>query len=114
MMGDIHGISPRAASNCIHDVANAICSKMNEFIAWPTEEEIAVIKRDFYDLSGLPGILGAIDGTHVPICSPSPPHVEAAFVNRKQFHSINCQILCTSKLKIFSIDALWPGSCHDS
>lgn len=114
MIGDLHGISPRAASNCIHDVANAICSNMDSFITWPTEDELSAIKRKFYEISGLPGIFGAIDGTHVPILSPRPPFIEAAFVNRKQFHSINCQILCDSKLKIFSIDARWPGSCHDS
>ena len=36
--------------------------------------------------TGLPGIIGAVDGTHVPIIAPSVNE------NRKNFHSMNVQV----------------------
>ena len=46
----------------------------------------------FHQIGGFPGVCGAIDGTHVAIKAPSGPH-EPDFVNRKQFHSINVQVI---------------------
>ena len=37
-----------------------------------------------------------------------------AFVNRKQFYSINVQAVCDSDAFITNIVACWPGSTHDS
>ena len=37
-----------------------------------------------------------------------------AFVNRKQFYSINVQAVCDSNAFITNIVARWPGSTHDS
>ena len=37
-----------------------------------------------------------------------------AFVNRKQFYSINVQVVCDSDAFISNIVARWPGSTHDS
>lgn len=40
-------------------------SMKNNFIRWPTEEEVAENVQDFERASGFPGVLGAIDGTHI-------------------------------------------------
>jgi len=43
----------------------------------------------FYDFElkcQIPGIVGAIDGSHIPITQP--PENSQDFYNRKQFHSI--------------------------
>ncbi|XP_054259753.1 putative nuclease HARBI1 [Macrosteles quadrilineatus] len=65
-----------------------------------------------------PGTIGAIDGTHVAITSPpknDPEHPEhIIYVNRKNFHSINTQIISDSERKILSIWARFPGSSHDA
>ena len=37
-----------------------------------------------------------------------------AFVNRKQFYSINVRAVCDSHAFITNIVARWPGSTHDS
>ncbi len=41
-------------------------------------------------IAGFPGVVGAIDGTHVRIISPTVN--EEAYVNRKGFHSINVKL----------------------
>ena len=114
MVGDVHGISDRAASTCIHSVAAAICMRMDQFIQWPAADEISVAKQDFYVTHGFPCIMGLIDGSQVRINAPHPPANEVAFVNRKFYHSINVQIVCNSKMLIYDLDARWPGSTHDS
>ncbi|GLH01016.1 Uncharacterized protein GBIM_07256 [Gryllus bimaculatus] len=60
-----------------------------------------------------PGIIGAIDCTHVRIMCPRKEEAER-FCNRKRYYSINCQVICDADKKITNIVARWPGSCHDS
>ncbi|XP_031351061.1 putative nuclease HARBI1 isoform X2 [Photinus pyralis] len=66
---------------------------------------------------GFPGIIGAIDCTHISIISPpveDPQYPAIAFLNRKGYYSINVQIICNAHLKILAINARYPGSVHDS
>lgn len=114
MIGDVHGISDRAASKCIHTVANAICDNMERFISWPNQVQISRTKQAFYERSGFPRVAGLIDGTQIPILGPYRPADQAVFVNRKGFHAINCQVVCNSNMKIMDFDAHWPGSTHDA
>jgi hypothetical protein len=54
----------------------------------PTDQaELHIIMQGFYDIANFPNIVGAIDGTHVRIKSPSTD--EHLYVNRKNYHSIN-------------------------
>lgn len=55
-------------------------------------------KRAFMDIAGFPGVVGAIDGTHIRIIAPSEN--EDVFVNRKRYHSINTVLI---NFKIFSL-----------
>lgn len=114
MIGDVHGVSDRAASSCIHTVAQSICDNMEQFLTWPDADEVRRAKFDFYTKENWPSIVGLVDGTHVPLHTPFPPAIEAAYVNRKGFHSMNCQIVCDSSLKIFNIDPRFPGANHDA
>ena len=52
----------------------------------------------------------------IPILRPSPLLLldTMAFVNIKQFYSINIQAVCDSDTFIANIVARWPGSTHDS
>jgi DDE superfamily endonuclease len=56
--------------------------------------------------TGLPNVLGCIDGTHIAIKSPSQN--EDAYVNRKGFHSINVQAVCDNNMKLINLVAKWP------
>ncbi|XP_062620963.1 putative nuclease HARBI1 [Saccostrea cucullata] len=67
---------------------------------------------NFSRISGFPNVIGAIDGTHIGIKSPS--FEENVFVNRKNYHSINTMAVCDANLKFLNVVAKWPGSSHDS
>ena len=60
------------------------------------------------------GIVGAIDCTHVRLYGAPMGDDEYVFVNRKGFHSLNVQMICSAKYKVTNIVARWPGSTHDS
>ena len=67
----------------------------------------------FYTKSGMPGVIGAIDCTHVPIQSPGGDDAEI-YRNRKGYFSINVQLICDPTCYITDVVARWPGSVHDS
>lgn len=84
------------------------------YIKFPqTKNEITNIKMGFEDKNNFPGVIGVVDGTHVAL-SAVPNAIEIPFVNRKQIHSINVQIICDARLYITNINARYPGSTHDS
>ncbi|KAK0136608.1 putative nuclease HARBI1 [Merluccius polli] len=45
----------------------------------------ALIKANFMAIAGMPGVVGAVDGTHIQIIAP--PKDEDVFVNRKKVHT---------------------------
>lgn len=65
----------------------------------------------------MPGVIGCIDCTHVAIFPPPinhPNFPENIFINRKNYHSINVQLICDVDLYIYHVNARFPGGCHDS
>lgn len=67
---------------------------------------------DFYNKAGFPGVVGAIDCTHIRITQPSENSQD--YLNRKSYYSINVQAICYFQWKFINIVAKWPGSVHDS
>lgn len=59
----------------LHDSFKRIVNAINNFaaslIAWPTRDEIHVVKNKFSQIGPLPDVIGAIDGTHIPIKAPT-------------------------------------------
>ena len=37
-----------------------------------------------------------------------------AFINHKNYHSINVQVICDAKLSLLNVVARWPGGTHNS
>uniref|UniRef100_A0A667X6D1 Putative nuclease HARBI1 n=1 Tax=Myripristis murdjan TaxID=586833 RepID=A0A667X6D1_9TELE len=107
VLGDTVGVSQPSVSRTVNSVSRALCRKASTFIRFPSSaaEQIQV-KMGFFELAGFPNVLGMVDGTHVGIMN--------AFVNRKNFHSINVQIVCDATLKITNLVAKWPWQTHDS
>ena len=111
VIGDLFGVSVFAAWTVIHKVSRAIAKPKRHFLSFP--QNLADIKRKFYDVGHFPGVIGIIDCTHVRILFPNKENA-MAFVNRKQFYSINVQAVSDSDAFITNIVARWPGSTHDS
>ena len=69
---------------------DSLLSKKKELIYMPDSVYVEEIKLQFYLLGRFPSVIGAIDGTHIPIIAPAKD--EHLFVNRKGFHSLNGQV----------------------
>ncbi|XP_018115317.1 putative nuclease HARBI1 [Xenopus laevis] len=107
------GISQSSMSRIIPQVFDAILKLTRNYIYFPSNNEAwQALKLGFYQLGGMPNVLGAIDCTHVMIVPPRAN--EEQFRNRKNTHSISVQVVCDYKMQILSVCSGFPGSCHDS
>ena len=68
---------------------------------------------DFQAFAGFPGVIGAIDCTHIRIPCPDV-NLGLNFVNRRGYYSLNCQVVSSVSQQIVSIVAHHLGSTHDS
>lgn len=111
--GDLFGVSQPTISRIVKRVSGVIASHYNEVIRFPQGNALLHVQRGFMDIGGIPGIVGAIDCTHIPIQSPGGMNAEL-YRNRKGFYSINVQAICDQQCNFTNIVARWPGSTHDS
>ena len=111
-VGDTIKISQSSVSRIVNLVSTSLSRKLAEFVRWPLNTDIPNIQRGFFNIAGFPGIVGLIDGTHIRITAPSEH--EEQYVNRKNFHSINVQVVVDNQCQFLQISAKWPGSTHDS
>lgn len=107
-------LSQTVVHRAVHEVTHAIVQSMAaEYIKFPiTLEERNRIKGHFMEKWNFPGVIGAIDCTHIAILKPQED--EHNFINRKGYHSLNCQIICDDTLRIINIFANYGGATHDS
>ena len=110
--GDLVGVSRHTARRSIHRIAETIARNKTLFIAFPYND-LTKVKSKLYVIASFPGVIGAIDCTHIPVISPGGDNAEV-FRNRKGFMSINVQAICDADRRITNIVARWPGSTHDS
>lgn len=113
----IRNCSTTTVWRCIWAVIDGIVDPdiVNQWLQWPADEESSQRHLDYFrNEYRLPNILGVVDGTHIPIMRPANDPYEAAYVNRKQFHSFNTQIICGSNYEILHVDVSSVGSAHDA
>lgn len=70
------------------------------------EEEVEIAKQ-FKEIRNFPGIIGAIDGTHIKIKKTGGDQAQY-YINRKGFYSMNVQVtssiyICNLKFNLFII-----------
>jgi len=112
-VGTLSGVSQASASRIIEASCNHCLSIAKKYIRFPSVlQECNEVKQKLFDIANIPNIIGIVDGTHVPI--KSPKENENIYVNRKFYHSINCQVVANRDYYISDIVAKWPGSTHDS
>ncbi|XP_050514882.1 putative nuclease HARBI1 [Diabrotica virgifera virgifera] len=101
-------------SKCIKEVSDLIVHNLsNTWIEFPvTAEAKLAIKTGFMETSQFPGVIGAIDCTHVAILAPRIE--EHNYINRKGYHSKNIQLICDSKLVILNVNPRYAGASHDA
>ena len=100
----------------LHHVVMMVCQALTDrradVIQWPDHQQLQANTRKFGELHGMPGVVGAIDGTHINI--PGPSNHRDSYVNRKGSPSIQLQVVCDPNLSFLDVYTGWPGSVHDA
>lgn len=86
--------------------------QLQHFIKWPTGEEAPLIADEFQHVAGFPGVIEAMDGTHIEIVSPSENQKD--FNNRKMRHSLILLAVCLPNRSFSYTYAGFPGSANDA
>lgn len=119
--GDAVGVPQQTTSDIIARVARAIAKLAKDFIKPPTKDEanqtsiefVYMVRDRFQNAKQLHGVIGAIDGTQIPVLAAGVPNREL-YRNRKGIIAINVQAICDAKMRFWDVVARWPGSVHDS
>ena len=108
------GVSKSSCCIAVKKVTRAVARLASDHVRFPTTcEEQSSVMRGFHSIAGFPGILGALDCTHIPLQSPGGDNAEL-FRNRKGYFSLNVQAVVSSDLRFTNVVARWYGSAHDS
>lgn len=111
-MGDAIGISQASMSRCVTNVTKALIEKSAEFIGFTRDDSTKQqSKEEFYRVAGIPNVIGVVDCAHIAIKAPNAE--DSSYVNKKGFHSINCQIVCDARGLLQYAETHWPGSLQD-
>ncbi|GFN84833.1 low quality protein: putative nuclease harbi1 [Plakobranchus ocellatus] len=117
-IGEMIGISRPTVSLIVKRTMNALLRRFAEFIRPPEMQDINRSKIEFQEMAGFPNVFGCIDGTHIKIVAP-PGNDEDMYVNRKNVHSINVQIVCDvgcvfgTVWQLLLAHYMMPGFCEN-
>jgi hypothetical protein len=81
-VGDRFGMAKATLHDVVTEVTAAIASMRSAYITFATDRAMmALTSMGFEEKAGMPGVIGAIDGTHIPI--PGPKMNRSSYINRK-------------------------------
>lgn len=111
-VGERFDLSKSTLFSCFVRITTALNDLVPQVIHWPTEQELPLVKEKFKAMAGIDGIIGALDGTYVPI--KAPPKDPETYRNRKMQYAITLQAICDANLKFIDSYSGYPSSVHDA
>ncbi|XP_050517687.1 putative nuclease HARBI1 [Diabrotica virgifera virgifera] len=111
--GDRFGLAKSSAHKIFYQIVDELGQITNQYIRWPNMQKIQQTANVFELRSrGIPGVVGAIDGCHIPI--KQPVRNANDFYNRKGFHSIILQGVCDENGVFIDVNIGRPRRMHDA
>jgi hypothetical protein len=98
-------VSQSQVSKTVKEVSELLAERVPEFVQLPSVEEGRHIAEEFYAQTGMPGVIGVIDGTHCEISKPPSGHnpIPERFYNRDGIQQIYSKQLCRAALSCMPI-----------
>ncbi|KAG4070593.1 hypothetical protein HA402_005598, partial [Bradysia odoriphaga] len=108
-------MSQSLVSKCVRAFSYMITTEiMDEFVQFPqTAGEIQILHDELQQHFDYPGAFAFVDGSLIGLAAVSHL-IEQVHVCRKSFHAINTQFVCDVRMRFLSVNARYPGSCHDA
>ncbi|KAG8172947.1 hypothetical protein JTE90_024056 [Oedothorax gibbosus] len=111
-IANLFGVARSTACTIINHTCKNIAVHFRQRIKFPRGDDLLEIADSFLGLGGLPGVVGAVDGTHIPIKAPSSNATE--YYCRKGHYSVLLQGVADHKKSFTNVYFGWPGSVHDA
>jgi hypothetical protein len=112
ILAEKYDISKSTAWMFVRKVCTLLVDLSPNYIRWPTGHKIQETIERFKKRQGFPGVLGAIDGSHIPV-TPTLKQ-QTAYCNRNRYHSIILQAVCDADYMFTDVFTGYPGSVHDA
>ena len=112
----VFGVSKSVSLGILKAFCVEVVRIADRFISFPRsgpQTAMEIQKFNVFTGTILPQIVGAIDGTHVEIVSPSCDS-KADYFSRKQKYTINTQAVIGSNFMFLDVATGFPGSMHDA
>lgn len=74
------------------NVCHALTSLRGTYIQWPNRHQLPTIAEQWSEKAGIPGVVGVIDGTYIPIPGPCDA-TRDAYICRKGFPAMHVQVI---------------------
>ncbi len=102
----------RVCAHVLYVLADELLTK---YMQWPSDAKQRETAEFYDDKYSFPGVVGAIDGTHIQIATPPDRFFPQDFfsIRTKKF-TMNCQITAVQDLRFSSVDVRHPGKDHDA
>jgi hypothetical protein len=112
-LADRFGLSESTACCSVRELLEFMTEYLlNKIIVWPSSDECDEISQLYKELRGFDGVIGMIDGSHIPIQKPEIRGVD--YYNRKDFYSVILQAVVREDLRFTDIFTGYPGKVHDA
>lgn len=113
-VGDRFGLGESTVQELMEEVIQAIITVFGPgYLKWPTGDDLKAVSDGFQRRAGLPNCVGAIDGSHIRIRSPTSREQAIDFYNRKGYHSIVLQAVTDCDGCFLDVSCGLPGSAND-
>lgn len=112
-IGNRFGMNHSAISNITWKFIESLEDHAISHLKWPDPEEMATIKAKFEKLQGLPNCCGAIDTTHILMCSSAQPNSNV-WLDCENRNSMVLQAVVDPDMRFRDVVSGWPGSMDDS
>ncbi|XP_050710739.1 uncharacterized protein LOC126995293 [Eriocheir sinensis] len=112
-MADCLEMSAFSVCKFVHRIAVILARMSPNYIKFPEPANTRQVAEDFHAVAGMPGVIGCIDGTLIPIVSPGGNTAEI-YRYRKGYLALIVMAVCDAKMRFTNVVSSWPGSVHDS
>ncbi|XP_036340226.1 putative nuclease HARBI1 [Rhagoletis pomonella] len=110
-LGNLFGVSQSTGWSVVNNVSTWMVSIGHEYMKWPQGTAAVDTKRKFKEKSGIPGVIGAIDCTHIRI--KAPKENKECYFDRKHSYSLVLQAVVDADKRFTDVNCGEPGSLHD-
>ena len=112
IVGDLFGVAKCTVSRIVREFCSTVRLHLQKrFVKFPSESKLRKLARDFEALHDIPYVVGAIDGSHIPILAPVIGGED--YYCRKSFHSALLQGIVDTNCIFWDYEFGWAGSMHD-